>query len=466
MVNISSTRRSPDCKVRFTWPCLIILLRFLAIGLALAAYVLFDNLRASTAQRDVIPSIEDEASGSSAAGRPSSSSQWHDYKSFPGLAKKAIEVACGGHMAASCDQCPQGNGASWCNGDCEWRGDACVRSSKLNHVHPDYFRIVQRYAFQPVINNNGEYVNVILVRSPFHDADDNDLYEFYKDDILFMGISSFESFPLNSPNPYSHSNKNEEEIYLNFPGFLHMMRDPDEHFPRHVKRILMSQSDFNLDVPERFGREHAYDEKIYDFVYSGGDQDVESDCVGWASYNKNFSFVREALEVMCSPEFNVTGVLVANKNKADTKACTIPDICHGKILQTTFLGQDEFFGYIAKARWVFLPQVCDASPRVSTQGLAMNKPLLMNRNIMGGWKYLIPGQTGEFFHDMSDFRDSLRRILDNTRGDKSPYKPLDLVKSNYGNEHSGKRLYDFVKEHWGDKIIFPVGTNALIPTGV
>jgi hypothetical protein len=96
----------------------------------------------------------------------------------------------------------------------------------------------------------------------------------------------------------------------------------------------------------------------------------------------------------------------------------------------------------------------------------MNKPLLMNRNIMGGWKYLIPGQTGEFFHDMSDFRDSLRRILDNTRGDKSPYKPLDLVKSNYGNEHSGKRLYDFVKEHWGDKIIFPVGTNALIPTGV
>lgn len=40
--------------------------------------------------------------------------------------------------------------------------------------------------------------------------------------------------------------------------------------------------------------------------------------------NRNFSFVREALEVMCSPEFNVTGVLVANKNKQGTKACTIP----------------------------------------------------------------------------------------------------------------------------------------------
>ena len=78
------------------------------------------------------------------------------------------------------------------------------------------------------------------------------------------------------------------------------------------------------------------------------DQDVETDCVGWASYNKNFSFVREALEVMCSPEFNVTGVLVANENKAGTMACTIPSACDGKIIQTTFLDQEEFFGYLVK----------------------------------------------------------------------------------------------------------------------
>ena len=78
-----------------------------------------------------------------------------------------------------------------------------------------------------------------------------------------------------------------------------------------------------------------------------------------------------------------------------------------------------------KARWAFLPQVCDASPRVTTQALSMDIPLLMNRNIMGGWKYLVPGETGEFFHDMkTDFKDSLRRILDNTRGNNNPYKAL------------------------------------------
>jgi hypothetical protein len=29
-------------------------------------------------------------------------------------------VACGGHRAASCSQCPLGNGAMWCHGDCAW----------------------------------------------------------------------------------------------------------------------------------------------------------------------------------------------------------------------------------------------------------------------------------------------------------------------------------------------------------
>lgn len=107
----------------------------------------------------------------------------------------------------------------------------------------------------------------------------------------------------------------------------------------------------------------------------------------------------------------------------------------------------------------------DASPRVSTQALSMNKPLLMNQNIMGGWKYLVPGETGEFFHDMSNFKDSLRRILDNTRGNNSPYKPLEFVKKNYGNDKSGPRLLEFVKKHWGDKVQLPPGATGLIPTG-
>ena len=35
-------------------------------------------------------------------------------------------VSCGNHEAATCSECPQGNGAAWCNGDCTWQDDECV----------------------------------------------------------------------------------------------------------------------------------------------------------------------------------------------------------------------------------------------------------------------------------------------------------------------------------------------------
>ena len=36
------------------------------------------------------------------------------------------QVSCGNHQASSCQECPQGNGPSWCNGDCIWSNNQCV----------------------------------------------------------------------------------------------------------------------------------------------------------------------------------------------------------------------------------------------------------------------------------------------------------------------------------------------------
>ena len=36
------------------------------------------------------------------------------------------QVSCGNHQAMSCSECPQGNGESWCNGDCLWDKGTCV----------------------------------------------------------------------------------------------------------------------------------------------------------------------------------------------------------------------------------------------------------------------------------------------------------------------------------------------------
>jgi len=46
------------------------------------------------------------------------------------------QVSCGGHYAATCLDCPQGNGASWCNGDCAWADNRCVSKREVPTVAP------------------------------------------------------------------------------------------------------------------------------------------------------------------------------------------------------------------------------------------------------------------------------------------------------------------------------------------
>jgi hypothetical protein len=68
----------------------------------------------------------------------------------------------------------------------------------------------------------------------------------------------------------------------------------------------------------------------------------------------------------------------------------------------------------------------------------------MNTNILGGWKYVVPGVTGEFFEtDLESFRYSLSNFITNLNN--NTYKPREYFINNYGLENSGKKLLEFVK---------------------
>ncbi len=50
-------------------------------------------------------------------------------------------VNCGGHSALVCEDCPDGNGATWCNGDCSWddsdgvcKGDLGIGLSPIDAI--------------------------------------------------------------------------------------------------------------------------------------------------------------------------------------------------------------------------------------------------------------------------------------------------------------------------------------------
>merc|ERR1712056_18356 len=145
--------------------------------------------------------------------------------------------------------------------------------------------------------------------------------------------------------------------------------------------------------------------------------------------------------------------------KQGRKACTIPASCKGKIVQTTFLDQDRFFSYVKQSRFLFLPQVHDASPRVASQALALDVPLLMNRNLIGGWKYLNE-KTGEFFNDLSDFRQSARTLLRNVEAG-NVYTPREWITANYGNELTGARFKKWIDDNFQDRVKLPEDTRLL-----
>lgn len=153
-------------------------------------------------------------------------------------------------------------------------------------------------------------------------------------------------------------------------------------------------------------------------------------------------------------------IQVATIDKANKKKCTIPDSCRSLMEQTQYIGQQKYYEYVKQARFQFLPQVHDASPRVATQALAHDVPLLMNAHLHGGWKYLNQ-DTGEFFHDMSDFRPALERILKGTRTPHH-YDPRKWVTENYGDIKSGRRLCDWVRKHFEPEFVkLPPGTTRL-----
>ncbi len=59
---------------------------------------------------------------------------------------------------------------------------------------------------------------------------------------------------------------------------------------------------------------------------------------------------------------------------------------------------------LALSQILFVPSVSDASPRVITQGLALNCSIIVNKEIFGGFKY-VNEQTGSYFTDENDIVD-------------------------------------------------------------
>ena len=117
--------------------------------------------------------------------------------------------------------------------------------------------------------------------------------------------------------------------------------------------------------------------------------------------------------------------------------------------KTGWLNYNEVNEYYKKAKFIFLPNIIDASPRVLTEAFSHNLPAVINYNILGGWKY-INDKTGEFFTNESDLEPALEKMVNGLKTGK--YNPREYMRENYGPVISGKRLKEFLFENFRDRL--------------
>ena len=217
-------------------------------------------------------------------------------------------------------------------------------------------------------------------------------------------------------------------------AWLHCFRDPPINLRQSgLPLMLLAESD--LKDADAYKPDPSI-KKEYDFMYVCL-QDNDKCEPGWQSFNRNWDLAKQCLEIMCG-EFGLRGVLVGRTN------CEFTKKCNGIVKVVPFLEFDAFQKEMQKCRFLFVPNVADASPRVITEALCYNMPVLVNRNILGGWHYVEPGVSGEFFTNKTDVRPALRSLTTNLNA----YAPRRHFMRHHGKHRDGRRLAAFLKQHY------------------
>ena len=301
--------------------------------------------------------------------------------------------------------------------------------------------------FVNIYDDKGRALNVLLLSKPFSGDKEYNLLKEYQKKYIIVGISSYLEFPNMVTNPYEDFTENYKKYKYKeqCEGWIHCFRDPEKYFPPSMPTLFASESDWtdcNFLTPNK----KDPPKKIYDFIYICLKvKESDKKCDDWATWNKNWALAKKCLSVFCK-KFKLKGLLVGRKN------CPLGEGCDNLMETTEMVKYSELKKLYEKSKFLFLPNLKDASPRVLTEALSLNLPVLVNENILGGWKY-VNEQTGEFFKDENDVGDKVKLLMNNIANHK--YEPRKSFVENYGTHNSSEKLKKFLYDNWGDKINIP-----------
>jgi hypothetical protein len=302
------------------------------------------------------------------------------------------------------------------------------------HVYKDIFTEEKRmFPFRYFTDGSDNVLPFVAVTGFFRDEESKrKYYEYEARGYHIFGITAYKSFPNKEMLDESEGDfeKNDDFDYTgNIKNWLCCFKNKDQYgFTNFNNVIDMSESDFysaeiDTEVPKK-----------YDFIYICGKDGDDCPLNGWNAINRNFDLALKCFPTMIH-DFNMKGYVVGRLG------CGLEEKYGDKIEVVDFQPWHELQEKMRESKMLFVPNVYDASPRVVAECITKNVPVLMNKNILCGSKY-IEYETGEFFTDEHDLVQALRKMIVK-RGQVSP---KDWWIKHYSQESSYKKLRDFLAE--------------------
>jgi glycosyltransferase involved in cell wall biosynthesis len=281
-------------------------------------------------------------------------------------------------------------------------------------------QLTLEWPFFGLQDENGSRVPYVCLQGPVGTAAEVSALQELSRCSAIIGFTSYLTFPAGT-HPVNGPD------YGTCVAWCHCFREPEKYLPRDKPALLGPFSDF---VDYSRARPESYvcrgkPEKQWDFAYV-------CQAGQWKEYVKNWELAGRCLPVLCH-DLRLRGVLIGRDQIPD-----LPD-CSGRITIFGEIPWHELMSVFERSRFLFVPNMMDASPRIIAEALCMNTPVLVNRNILGGWHYVNPF-TGFFFEDEDDVAVGARRSLSEWTS------PRRWFRAHHGPLLAGERLGRFLGE--------------------
>lgn len=253
------------------------------------------------------------------------------------------------------------------------------------------------------IRIGGKKTKTCMITAPLY-SDQFHIFKALKSEgYLMIGISSFGNYPFMHE---TDMNNNDRSAMLKRDDHQSLMKQIDcwltcsrKPVLYDVPQLLFSESDCHFN-PETLKPKGLT--KKQDILYIAGSD------LHFHQYHKNWKLAQDCFQKMSAAGMSA---LVIGRNAPE--GFDLPGISY-----KPFLNWFEILDIMEESRVLFVPNLSDASPRVITESLCKGTPILVNKHIFGGWKY-VNALTGSFFESQDDVMSSLTHVLNSTYDTRS-----------------------------------------------